>query len=310
MMAGPHQVAWDGGVSFAVAPGPGSTYALLAELAGDSFAPDVHPRGYAAFAYNFPHPSSYAAPTVAFLKGGGGQLAFGILDYRTLDFGTIPGPDATFGGWTCSTQEMTGDAALVGPSFLVAASSNLHVSVCGGPADGPPLAVQLFLQQPPNSNGLSFTALDYVQLLEPVARVRLSPRSDGAWMLTQTRSSMGALSSIRAFRISTDAHAVDPGVDVVPPARTGFAVASRGDGFTLAWIEPPGTGGAAISVTLFDAAGKQVASVSIPLALGASVTDPVSLLTSPDGSTLLVAWSQHTPGSDDLVHVARIGCPG
>jgi hypothetical protein len=314
-VAAPHVVAPDGGSSFAVAARAGAKLALFATVSGGMLADGVDPLGSAALQ---PLTGLNGATGAGFLAANGQKLAVGITrplsdSVQGLVFSVLP-ENETWGGFgtTCSNGALVGDAMPLGDQFLIAAATSVPVTSCGFSFVGPPRDVRLFrhVVPKPSDPDTVFKPIDDVLQVGSLVRLRLSPRSDGAWLFAQVNGLDDHLEGVRAYRVSADAHVLGEGADVVAAGRTGFAAAPRGDGFALAWIEDPGPNAAALGVATFDANGAQVATQIYPLPAGASVTDPLAMQVSPDGAMLLVAWSQATPSAADSVHLVRFGCSG
>jgi hypothetical protein len=310
----PHQVAGSGGEVFFVAPRDDSAYALFADGGPGGvplFATSVDPAGEAVFS-----PLDMAGAPRLLARSG----AFFL---RAVEYGDDSDPNAairwlstfvTYGEmpyiWTinCGLDSLVGDAIpYFGTGFLAIVTNQVANASCvssGGMFQSGP-AAEIQLRGYP-LDGTETLPPAIIPFDDPVDRVRLLRRSQGAWALVQTRSAGGATGHVEVIGVNA-AGSPDPAlppVEVAPAGTFGFAAAPLGDGFALAWVDPAG----AIGVATFDASRTKLASTSIPIAGPASVTDPVSILTKKDASEIVVAWSERSPGAGARVRLTRLGC--
>jgi hypothetical protein len=216
---------------------------------------------------------------------------------------------------SCTQGSMVADAVAWEKGFLVAASGDmtgLDIPLCYESQESPTTLLSLRLHTPTPPPAQAGPSLSLGAFDDPIARVQLSARGDGAWLLSQTfKTTDGATSPIHAQRIvvkggSEDGQIEAPSApfDVVPAGRKGFAAAPLGDGLALAWLEPD----AAIGVAFFDDAGTEIATATVPAAPGAIIDGPVSVLAAPVASAVLVAWSETPPQQAARVKVVRFDC--
>lgn len=310
----PHQVAEAGGEAFVVAPGPEATYALFAAApgGGSQFAASVDPAGTAALApvYEKGAPRFLARSGNALLRSyetGDGDDPAAALRWLIADVQQNEQPE--LGTFNCGLDSLVGDAIpFFTLGFLAAATNQAINPLCTAPngtfAQGP--ATELLIRGYP-LDGTAIMTPQAIQLGDAIERVRLVPRSAGAWVLAQTRGTDGSRGPVEARRIDGAGmiEAAFTAVSAAPAGTFGFAAAPLGDGFAIAWVEAAG----AIGVAAFDAAGVQRGATSIPIASPATVADPVAVLAAKDASAIVVAWSEEAPGAAARVRVTRLGCP-
>jgi hypothetical protein len=207
--------------------------------------------------------------------------------------------DASSGG-LCADDTPPGAAIALDGSFLGAVGTSQPFGACAGAAPSPATSVQLFRVREDGASPL-VDPLVQVPLSGQLSWVALTPRTGGAWLLTQDLNTDGVV--IRPL----DAKGT-PGAPICAVASQGTAVAAApfGDGFALAWIESTTLNAPRhLAVGLFDASGAElgVQRLQLDAATGGL---PTGLVTSPATSAVLVGWASGSAG----VHVARFGCPG
>jgi hypothetical protein len=255
---------------------------------------------------------AFPGDSYAFLMGydalwGGTHHRLDLRDQGAASAGETP---------LCTKGPMVADGVPWEEGFLIAASGDMtapDMDFCPDSMESDPAILSLRLHTPTPPPQMAGASLKLGSFGNPLSRVRLSRRGDGAWVFHQTRDPSGATSPIRAQRILVTGGSQDgqldaaaAPLDIVPAGRSGFAAAPLGDGFALAWVEP----GAAIGVAVFDDAGHEIGSTTVPGAPGATIEGPVTVLASPDASALLVGWSETPPQQVARVKVVRFDCLG
>lgn len=201
----------------------------------------------------------------------------------------------------CATEALDAAAAFTAMRWIVATSS-------GGPFGN--LGCEETTFGTPNQLQIGVFDLDDLQptdtfaVLAPIA-VRLAPRSDGAWLLFAKEAEPGY--ALALGRVDLDgkvvAGSVAPFALPDPPAEPGaIAVAGAGDHLALGWIGLT-TGEPLLHLAMVAPDGAPESALTLPVALGS--TSP-ALLASPDGGSVLFAWT--TPGQGSRVFVARADC--
>src|SRR5262249_21343082 len=141
----------------------------------------------------------------------------------------------------CTQGPMVADGVPWEKGFLIAASGDLtapDIDFCDDSMESAPSILSLRLHTPAPPPVMPGASLSLGSVGDPLARVRLAARGDGAWLFHQTRDTSGATSPIRARRIlvtgGSETGQIDVAsspLDLVPAGRSGFAAAPLGDGF-------------------------------------------------------------------------------
>lgn len=199
-----------------------------------------------------------------------------------------------------SGQPVTAGAVEWGGGFLVAASSAVPFGGCADPtANGPATRIEIVAV---DANGVA-SSVTGADVGGTVISLRTAPHPDGLFV-AYTVSGASAGPTLRLARVDlAQAKWVGPvGVGAPGEQPGGFAVAALGSRVAVARKVQSAT--ATQRVSVFDAALGEVAtgSDSPPLA-----SIPTDALGSPDGGSLLVAWTSN--GSSEFrVHVTRFDC--
>lgn len=107
------------------------------------------------------------------------------------------------------------------------------------------------------------------------------------------------------FQTNVGSFLVSPQVGELVP--TSFDVAARGDGLVVAMVDR--VPGSPDRVQLTGISKSGIAAWLNVFATDGTVEGPLSLLVSPDGASLLVAWSELPPGATaHRLRVARLDC--
>jgi hypothetical protein len=212
----------------------------------------------------------------------------------------------------CATTPIVADAVAGGPGWIMALASG--VTPKWDSADYP--CEQKFDDVGPASTiypgvvdleGYPFTPAEPIDLGEPALRIRMAPRSDGAWLAYGTAST-----PIRVARLDPAGHValapVTPPDGAGAPAASSLAAASLDDDLVLASVDTAPGAAAQIVVRRFDANG--VVTAALPIALGGAIDGEPSLVAAP-GRGVLVAWSELPAGADGhQLRIARLDCLG
>jgi len=278
-----------------------------------------------------PFTQSPAPGTVQFLATGGTNsglvwpgdvnLLSGVVLSREesgsplLDLVVQAGPN--FGGGTgtlgCSTTTLAADAVTNPTGWLVAAglgspltwnpSPSLAPPCVTGPSVGPGTALTLATMGGPGS----VAQTQVLPMASSITRIRMANRTGGGtWIVW----SLDGVPTLTAGLVS-GALALDPMFPVAaahgPLVPTSFAVESLGDSLVVAGVEELTGSNDQVQVVAMDETGATVWSATVPTE--GTVEGALSLRAAPDGSALLLAWSElPAGGTTHRVRVARLDC--
>jgi hypothetical protein len=207
----------------------------------------------------------------------------------------------------CAIEPMSAGAAPLGSGWMVAIANGTSFGdvACfnGGPI-GPAAEIQVVLI---GDQG-EFAFGDKLSGGPSVAHLELSPRENGAW-LVWSRYSGGGPAPIEAARLGEEGEILLGPIAIGGPAAP-FGVAELGGKLAVVWVDDVDPDlPAFLEGVVLDEGGAQVAT------FGLSSEGPVlgapRLLGSPDGRSLLMAWSEASlNGSGDRIRVARLDCSG
>ncbi len=321
---GPTHVADpEGGRTFAVARAAEDRFGLLFV---NSVSPGFGLRFSSAFVpFQDASPASVPVSSVAddamfAVRGPGGHLigmqdsfASGASSYR-VDMAFV-GEDGSFMGplgLGCAKGWMHADAVRAGGSYLVALSSaGVPGEVdCEDPASGWPDDVQIVV-----TDGAGLTVTDSLGAPGTATDVKMAARSDGAWVVIGTPPGQVVSGMFLGARVDAAGKVVsmfpvgggDPSLEI---PQNGTLTATRlGDQLAVAWVDFAGDKGPFLRVKVFDVNGLPAGHAEIfP---GVSFVDAPTLLGSPSGDSLVLAWSQWPdPGMNDgdRLRAVRIDC--
>jgi hypothetical protein len=284
---GPHDLAPDGGRAFAVAPRSATTFALARTLTGAPEAvlidDDVDPLGVTSGS-----PSIVSGQVLA-LGVDGGRHAVATRSEQAGQFrGGVDCPESFVGtAPTCASAAINGHLFARNGSFFTAITRSL-TGACGEA----PTVLRLY----PSFPGSASVDTD---VGETIRRVRVAPRGSGAWVVTQVHVDQ-PVSFVRVDPILADG-TPDPQFGTLHPAITGdtdIDAVALGDKLVLAVIQDQAHQIRVVAVTADGQKGSR--DVDAPEAI-----DEIALLASPDGHTLLVAWTDRQMGN---LHITRLGC--
>jgi hypothetical protein len=244
------------------------------------------------------------------------RSVFSFDDYFSLD------ADAALGGAKkpvsrspgCATTQPTGDAVGDTGGWILGAALGTpfqwapFTAFCGLDLSSIEPAKRITFARI-DATAESATTGDTLDVGAPVSRLRMAPRSDGAWAVYGTEGLV-----YFATRVSSALEATPPvsiGGAFGAPDPHGFAIGSSGDALVLVDVETLVGGAQAIAVRRFDPQGKPLFSLSIA-AEGSVDRDPPALVISPAGDAMLVAWTERAPGAPSYrLRLARVDCvPG
>jgi hypothetical protein len=261
---------------------------------------------FLASAATFGNGSSATQAVLAGISLGEGQGAQ-RLPYPSLSLALVSTTEEeNLFSVMCATTPIAADAVGIGRGWLIGAAHSgaaVLTSGCrgGGAGMGPATTLDfgtLSLQTAwsPVARPLATTA--------PVTRLRMSPRSDGAWAVYHVDGSP----RLEGARVVPATQVVETfAIEIAPSAVNTFQVMPLGDAFVLGTTSSAGGGMDEIRLDHFDAGG--AITWSTTLSVAGAVDGAVSLLPSGDASAFLVAWSElPTPTSERRLRIARFDC--
>lgn len=227
------------------------------------------------------------------------------------------GEDGSFTGplgLGCAKGWMFADAVRAGGSYLVALSSaGVPGEVdCEDPSSGWPDDVQIVV-----TDGAGFTVTDSLGAPGTATDVKMAARSDGAWVVIGTPPGQVVSGMFLGSRVDAAGKVVlmfpvgggsgEPGAE--NPQNGTLTAARLGDQLAVAWVDYGGDKGPFLRVKVFDVNGLPTGHAEIfP---GTSFSGAPSLLGSPAGDSLVLAWSE-TPdqgvNDGDKLRAVRIDC--
>ncbi|MFT3770272.1 MAG: hypothetical protein QM820_32995 [Minicystis sp.] len=148
---------------------------------------------------------------------------------------------------------------------------------------------------------------------DPLAHIAAAESPGGAWIVWQSDgSSAEAPPPIMATRVD------EKGVPVVGTFKvtaegqswSDFAASSFGSMLAVAWIDAIDPSTPNLRIDLFDSNGTFVTGTSVNTAPSFLFDPTLSLRASPDGTSLLLAWSDVASTDPATVRVARFSCAG
>lgn len=303
--------------SFAVSQTPGDSFnALSAQgdgfVAGTWFVPRVIPEQTPPGAVLVSDTATRAA-FVASRSDGASRHLLGLETSAGGGSGIAARPATSSGDGSvdlepeiflgcASSGPMPADAVPSGTAWLVAFANGASSPGCFDPElPGPPHAIHVVRILDDGT----FTTGAMLPQGGPLAQIAMAGRSDGAWLVWQ-RASGGKIAPIQAVRLDLAGDVVFGPVDVVPsesePGR--FAVDRLGDELAIAY-EALGLSAEAPSLVAGRVGDDGVLAASATLD-GPILTAPPSVLASPSGDQILVAYG--VLGDHPEVAVARFDC--
>lgn len=209
------------------------------------------------------------------------------------------------GGAGCAQGQGQSEAIAIGDVFLSAFSAGREWATCADPngVPGPPARVQV--ERWPAGGAIALAA-DWT-LPEPVAELALVPRPGGAWVVVRTDGSTSFQPpAVLATPLDATGAVAGDAVVVIPDGRTSGSIAAAAFGARLAvaWVEaadPP-----TIGVRVFDPDGALAAETSIDPKNLYVTFNRISLVGSPAGDALVLAW--HGYDVDFDIVAARLVC--
>ena len=213
----------------------------------------------------------------------------------------------------CAARPMFADAVPWGSGWLVALSNGGALQDCQFPGIGWPDDVQIVF-----TDGKTFTETGTVGAPGGATDVKMAARSDGAWVVVGTPPGQVVNGMFLGARITQSGEVDkmfpvgggDPNLE--NPMNGTLTAASLGDQLAVAWIDFGGDKGPFIHVKVFDPDGNPTGQAQV--FAGTSLMGAPSLLGSPSGAELVLAWAE-TPdqgmNDGDKIRAVRIDClPG
>jgi hypothetical protein len=294
---------------FAVTGAPGGMFGMLVGHGGlaASFSPRVDP-----FADSGAPTVGVAGTTPLFAARNGDSQIVGVLDAKGTLLVTqvragMGSFDTELTAAACSPQRISAAAVPYQDGFIVVTSNgagNTQSLCSAGPdAAGPPTRVDVIL----SSWGKPPAFVLGVDAGAEVEEVAAAPHPEGVWAVWRTQQ-LTAVPPLRAARFQVaSAGVVGPG-DVTDPgdAPFDFAAAALGSRLAVAWKSDPANNPPDLRVRVLDASLGLVAAAALDNPPGLIV--PTSLVGSPAGDSLVVAWTAN--GMAARARLARLDCIG
>lgn len=213
----------------------------------------------------------------------------------------------------CGTQPVDADATALDNGFLFAASSSNEFAGCltDDSIVGPPNRIVVGFVGGPGG-GYEPLPVDIEQPDDVVSFVRVLPHSAGAWVVYQYAGlNAEQPPPLTAILVAEDGSVLLDATPLVDGSQffEEPAVTTIGDQLLVAWVDAfDPSGDAYIIMRVFDDAGSELTQNAYARKM---VSPRLSALGSPDGSHVLIGWSEQT-GADgageDQAYVARFTC--
>lgn len=316
-----------GGDAFATARSPAADqpgFSVLFYLPTDSFPSDMYLAPAAAGKSYDPFPQGISwdawepAWGVALARGASGHLAayevgMGADAFLSVAFvgGGSPTP-FVIDEVACANAPFTADVAEVEGGYLLATAAGRKFGACplddGIPGPAKDLHVIRVDQATKQvSLAASFEGTD------PLTHVALARRAQGAWVVWQENGASALTPPpIQAALLDETGAVAGPVFPI--PATMGtlgpFAAAALGPNLVVAWVEAFDPSTPTLRLEVFSEAGTYLSSASINTAPSWLYDASLSLLPSPDGTQLLMAWADEASPEQAMVRVVRFSCTG
>lgn len=209
----------------------------------------------------------------------------------------------------CASTPILGAAVGAGPGWMVAFTSGAppkwdHKSYpCAQKFKNAGAATVLF----PGTVGVEgdpFVQADPIDLGEPATRIKMAPRTDGAWLAYGTGSF-----PLRVGRLDPGGHVkAAPAPIAGIAAADSFVLTTIDDDLVLATVDDASASGTQITVRRIDTAGAITWSTTLDVT-GALDGEPSIM--SATGRGVVVAWSELPAGAaGHRIRIARLDCQG
>jgi hypothetical protein len=127
--------------------------------------------------------------------------------------------------------------------------------------------------------------------VDDVPFVRLTPRSDGAWLVVRESGASAVLEPpALALRVHLDG-AVGTPIELTTPGASVVGVGAFGDGLAVVMLDAIDPSAPTVIVRVFDASGALDAETSFGTSEAWASFDRLSVVAAPDGSSLLVGYA-------------------
>jgi hypothetical protein len=252
----------------------------------------------------------------AFVSGLSTSTTYGFLNPVGANDGALAisvdvggGPAITTTASGCATQAMVASGQPLADRALVAFSSSRTYGDCGldDGVDSTPTHLQIVSLE---ASGKATLGTDLTMSSE-VRALATAPRSDGMWVVTDLDYSSALVAGpIGAMRVDATGAVASPMLSITQTAEYEGPVAasSLADRLLFAYQPSLQTKPAGIRVELIDDTGILTTAQIAPATL--LIDSDMSVLGSPDGTHVLVAWADLTGDGQQAgkVHVARLAC--
>jgi hypothetical protein len=321
------QVCSFGRDAFAVAPAMAAgqpSFATLFHVPTSSFpsnmylAPSASPKtSYDPFPEGISWDVAEQAWPVALARGATGMLAayqIGLGSYSYMGLALVDGASLSvvvpYADVACGDGPFPAAAVAAQGGFLIATASGREFLECGlddlVPGRADEVQVMRFDQAK-----MKLTLSASFKEPDALAHIALAKRSEGAWVVWQNNGASSEVPPpISAARLDEGGLPVGPVFPITHHGQTTgpFAAASVGPLLAVAWVDWLDTSYPTLRLDLFDEAGAFVTGSSINTGPAWLYNASLSLLPSPDGRQLLLAWSDIASLDPATVRVARFSC--
>jgi hypothetical protein len=218
----------------------------------------------------------------------------------------------TFHGIACADAPFPAASIPTKEGFLVAAASGRPFDSCQNDDGIPGPAKEVQVSRLVLGPG-EFTPTTSFEEPDPIAHLALAKAAEGGWLVWQSNG-QSALQSppIRAVRLDDSGALASPIFDVTQDGQSSmpFAAAALGPWLAVAWVDALDPSYPTLQLHLFDEKGTLVTGASHYTAPSWLYDASLSLLPSPDGRHLLLAWADYQPGGPfaAVTRVARFSC--
>jgi hypothetical protein len=229
---------------------------------------------------------------------------------------TSPIPSSTFAGdFACAKDAPLSGAALPwGEGYLLAISNGRPFGTCSDDqfSDSAPERLQVVLL--PGPVNAPVLQAEYAESGTHVHQVLAAPSATGAWLAWERvppgfEADPPAERRLQLFQIDAAGLPKTGKIITLDLGITGtpIGLATVGDLPVLATFRDSGDGGV-VDVSVFGELGEPLGQITLPPEDGLFLELTVSLLGSPSGGHVLVAWGE--TGAQRRVRVARLACAG
>lgn len=267
-------------------PGPG---ALTVQLDGkcDDFPVSVATAGDG---------THFVANDVPVVDKNGSPARGIVLHVLSTDGTTIKTPTHI-----CASGRLVGDVLSTEKGFVFVQSGTADFD-CGSTG----VARQLYVRRFEGGSEVAFVAVDGN---DDMVYARILPRSGGSWLIHRES---GASAEVQppgmAIRVGAEGPVGEPFPISDAGERRLAAAAALGGGFVVAIVDSLGPSAPTVTLRVYSAEGALTAQTSFPTNDAWLSGDRVTLVGSPDGTSVLIGWTNISGGAAAAMFVRRFDC--